>query len=241
MYTSVYSKAVATNQGRPRGHDEVRAAVVQAAARRFAGQGRRASLREIADDAGVNLGLIHRYIGNKEDLLRAVLEDATRRGASAVAAAPDPASAVGEIFAETAAGGLYVRTVAWLLLEDDGRLPPQERFPTVGHLRRLASAAGVGDERLMAALAVVYGWTLFGPQLLAAFDYRDRDRPEVERRLRALLEQVVQPSSQSTAPGGKGLTNREADGTLRRQSSTGERRGDRGTAHPDRRGRDRRG
>ena len=58
---------------RPR-RDEVRAAVLDAAARHFAAQGANASLRDIATDAGVNLGLIHRHFGNKDDLLQAVLD-----------------------------------------------------------------------------------------------------------------------------------------------------------------------
>ncbi len=49
--------------------------MVDAAAHLFAERGPAAvSLREVARRAGVNLGLIHRHIGSKEDLLAAVLQ-----------------------------------------------------------------------------------------------------------------------------------------------------------------------
>ena len=60
--------------GRPYGREEVVAAVIEAATTLFAGRGPAAvSLREVAQAADVNLGLIHRHIGSKEDLLTAVL------------------------------------------------------------------------------------------------------------------------------------------------------------------------
>ena len=60
---------------RPHGRDEVVAAVIDAATTLFAERGPAAvSLREIAQSAGVNLGLIHRHIGSKTDLLIAVLK-----------------------------------------------------------------------------------------------------------------------------------------------------------------------
>ncbi|MCC6271418.1 MAG: helix-turn-helix transcriptional regulator, partial [Microbacteriaceae bacterium] len=66
---------------RPIGRDAVRAAILAAASRRFAQHGRKASLRDIAADAGVNLGLIHRHFGNKDDLLRAALTEHAGAGA----------------------------------------------------------------------------------------------------------------------------------------------------------------
>ncbi|MSX85805.1 MAG: TetR family transcriptional regulator, partial [Actinobacteria bacterium] len=71
-------RVIAQSPVRPFGRDEVRDAVLDAAARHFAASGTGASLREIASDAGVNLGLIHRHFGNKDDLLRAVLAAQTQ-------------------------------------------------------------------------------------------------------------------------------------------------------------------
>lgn len=58
---------------RPHGEQEVREAVLVAAAALFADKGPAAtSVREIAAAAGVNHGLIHRHFGSKRQLVRAV-------------------------------------------------------------------------------------------------------------------------------------------------------------------------
>ena len=58
---------------RPHGEQEVRRAILEAAARLFAERGPAAtSLREIAGHAGVNHGLIHRHFGSKRALVGAV-------------------------------------------------------------------------------------------------------------------------------------------------------------------------
>jgi TetR/AcrR family transcriptional regulator, repressor for neighboring sulfatase len=65
------------------------AAVVEAATTLFAARGPAAvSLREVAQAADVNLGLIHRHIGSKTDLLAAVLR--ARPGMAAVDALRTP-------------------------------------------------------------------------------------------------------------------------------------------------------
>src|SRR5688500_15607730 len=158
---------------RPNGREEVRAAVVEAAARRFAVEGPDASLRDIADDAGVNLGLIHRHLGNKDDLIRAVLASEIARGAGTIEEARDAASALRQVFLSAVSDGRYIRIVAWLLLHDPTRLRHQDRFPGMQALRSLAdheaappdaddgpfpTAADERDARLMVAMAAIFGW-----------------------------------------------------------------------------------
>jgi AcrR family transcriptional regulator len=182
---------------RPTGRDEVRDAVLEAAARRFAAEGPDASLRDIADDAGVNLGLIHRHVGNKDDLLRAVLEREVSGGAGTIEQAADAAAALRRIFEGAARDGRYIRIVAWLLLEEPRGLRHQERYPGMAALRTLAAEADLDDTerdtRLMIAMAAIYGWTVFGPQLRAAFGYEDDDRAALEQRLAALVGDIVGP------------------------------------------------
>ena len=184
--------------GRPTGRDEVRAAVLDAAGRHFAARGANASLRDIAADAGVNLGLIHRHFGNKDDLLQAVLDAQRRAGADLVGASPDVATAVREIFEETVYKDQHVRTLAWLLLDEEQGRSLRHEYPTIDALR-----ARVGDDpeartRLMAAFTMVYGWTVFGPQLLEAFGWSRDDRAAVEQDLAALLDTVIAPTSLRT-------------------------------------------
>jgi AcrR family transcriptional regulator len=182
--------------GRPNGRDDVRAAVIEAAARRFAAEGAGASLRDIADDADVNLGLIHRHIGNKDDLIRAVLASEIARGAGTIEEAGDAASALRRIFEGAVADGRYVRIVAWLLLAEPSGLRHQDRYPAMQALRTMAQGGGPPDAdldaRLMIAMAAIFGWTVFGPQLRAAFGHETGDRAALDARLASTIAGIVE-------------------------------------------------
>jgi AcrR family transcriptional regulator len=174
------------------GREEVRAAVVEAAARRFASEGPDASLRDIADDAAVNLGLIHRHIGNKDDLLRAVLAAETRGGVGFIEESGDVATALRRLFAGASSNGRYIRIVAWLLLSNPSELPQQDRYPGMQALRTLARGEDDDvDPELMIAMAAIYGWTVFGPQLRVAFQHERDDPAELEQRLAEVVAAIV--------------------------------------------------
>lgn len=185
---------------RPVGAAAVRTAVLEAAASRFAAEGPDASLRDIADDAGVNLGLIHRHIGNKDDLLRAVLANEVERGLGTIAEADDVADAMRRLFPEAGGESRYVRIVAWLLLRDPDRIRHQDEFPGMQLLRGLPDAPGSApldpderDARLVLAMASLYGWIVFGPQLRASFGVPDDGRSLRDRMVAALVDLVSPP------------------------------------------------
>ena len=190
--SSVSTRAVRVSKPipKPSGSDEVRAAILAAAGRHFARHGTAASLRDIATDAQVNLGLIHRHFGNKDDLIRAVLESHANAGAGLAHRSADLASAVQEIFEHNADGGQYVRTLAWLLLDNAPIEQFQTQYPTINALRELTTTE---DEEigLLSAFALIYGWTVFGDQLLAAFGYKPRARREVEQQLAGVLDRLL--------------------------------------------------
>jgi AcrR family transcriptional regulator len=183
---------------RPVGRDEIRAAVLEAAARRFAAEGPEASLRDIADDAGVNLGLIHRHIGNKDDLLRAVLAAEIEGGVGFIEQSGDAATALRRLFAGTADNGRYIRIIAWLLLQNPSELSHQDRYPGMQALRALAPSDDEAvDSELMIAMAAIYGWTVFGAQLRAAFGYDRTDRADLEPRLAEVVAAIVGSTSRA--------------------------------------------
>src|ERR1044071_9702544 len=102
---------------RPHGRDEIRQDILTAAKKRFASQGPAASTREIAADAEVNLGLLHRHFGTKEALIRAVFADAAATGYARTA----DTSSLQEALAQTIDGivtadSTYVRMLAGMLL-----------------------------------------------------------------------------------------------------------------------------
>ena len=75
-------------RGRPSGQEnpQLRGAILDAAERLFADQGYSAtSMREIAEQSGVNPAMIHYYFGNKLALLRTVMEHTLEPLASALA------------------------------------------------------------------------------------------------------------------------------------------------------------
>lgn len=176
---------------RPMGREEIRAAVIEAAARRFAAEGPDASLRDIADDAGVNLGLIHRHIGNKDELLRAVLASEIEGGVGFIEESGDAATALRRLFEGAANNGRYVRIIAWLLLQNPARLTHQDRYPGMQALRALAAGDNDVDPELMIAMAAIYGWTVFGPQLRAAFGYDRGDSNELVPDLAAVVAGIM--------------------------------------------------
>jgi hypothetical protein len=86
--------------------------------------------------------------------------------------------------------GDYVRILAWLLLgrEDDIGYPRD--YATITALRDKAPA-NKDDLPLMAAMALLYGWTVFGDQLVDAFGITTTDREAVDARLGSLAAALV--------------------------------------------------
>lgn len=174
----------------PRGRDAIRDAVLDAAERRFAAQGLRTTLREIAADAGVNVGLVHRHLGRKDDVLRAVLERQAGAGTRLVADATDLADAVVRLFDASSAGGRYIRTLAALVLDGVPIEQLQHRFPTVEAMRALA-VDDAERRRLLAAVTLVFGWATFAEPVLTMF--HEPARGAVEDDLRGALRTLLRP------------------------------------------------
>ena len=168
----------------------MRTAVLAAARRRLAAEGPGTSLRDIANDAGVNLGLLYRHFGTKDDLIRAVFLDTAQAGLAIVDEA-DSFDVAFERLIESFRTGepTYPRMLAWMLLS--GRAPTdlQTDFPTIARLVEL----GDEDRRpvLLLALLAMYGWQVFADQLLVALDYDAAEKPALLDELTALLRELA--------------------------------------------------
>lgn len=185
---------------KPQGRDQVRRSILRAAREHFAREGTRGSLRDIAATARVNVGLIHRHFGRKDQLVDEVIADSLDRSARALeddGTAPD---AIRQMFLGATGNTDFVRTIAWLTLESDGAAPSPlagAQHRNIARVRDLAAAAHQDtpdperDLRLMAALTVLWGWSIFNREILSAFDIEDADRPAVEARMADLLAQLV--------------------------------------------------
>jgi AcrR family transcriptional regulator len=157
----------------------VREALLEAAQRLIAEQGpANVRLREIADAAGVNFGLVYQYLGTKEDLLHEVYQRVAARSASRfehIEALTD----VVDIFL-TIADGSIGRIMGWVALEGgysaDVFGPSPALRQVAGIIARDARAHGHevpdDDARVFAAFLqlVALGWRLFRPIGLAIAD-----------------------------------------------------------------------
>ena len=151
------------------GREETVRKLVAAATALFGARGPDAvSLREVAAAAGVNYGLIHQYVGTKDDLL-----ELTLRHVSAVNAEQFAADSVDEVLQRLVRrpGEIsdYVRMLCWALLQ--GREPGKllGRSPALTQLEELVGEPDEADQRvaIVATVALGFGWQLIGEMLAA--------------------------------------------------------------------------
>lgn len=179
--------------GREPGRQGAIDAIVEASRALFAEHGPNGvSLRDIARRAGVNLGLIHHYIGSRDDLLRLVFSLSMGQARNSVGDAPDVSSALSALRGLGAGSDEYTRLLAWALLE--GR-DPAEFHGRSSALDAIVAAGGDDSREVRVALAVAMvqtlGWKLFGDYVLAAAGLDD-DRDGVRRDAEALVDDLVE-------------------------------------------------
>jgi AcrR family transcriptional regulator len=184
-------------RSRPRGRDEVVAAVLDAAERLFALRGpAQVSLREIAHEAQVNIGLIHRHIGSKDALVSAVLDRFRREGVERVHAVGSWDELVDLAFTPTQHFFDYTDLLAWLLLEGveptslTGGESPLDRVVD-GQADEAATALDVPRDAVAALLAMAYGWQLFGPYIARTLRYSEDEAAELGRRVAARAAELA--------------------------------------------------
>jgi len=152
----------------PHGPQEVRDAVVQAAARLFAEKGvAGVSVGEVARAARVNLGLVHRYVGTKDDLIRAALLWAGEQISQEVDRSRHPiaAGAPSELI------GVYERLMAQLSLEGYDLTSFGLEYPMMRSLIDQMVEVGISDHeaRLRAVCSVALSaWRVLEPLVTVA-------------------------------------------------------------------------
>ena len=187
---------------RPTGRDEIRSAVLREARRLFSERGPQVPLRDIADAAGVNLGLIHRHIGRKEALITAVMQDAVRFGAALLENTDDAGKAVRGMLLGASSHPEISRLLAWLALDRDAAFPPMvdpSQRPAA-ELRRMTDPPPAGDIELLLAFTAVYGWPVLRGALLDALDIPESERVGIDERLADLLARVVTRGADGGSP-----------------------------------------
>jgi TetR/AcrR family transcriptional regulator, repressor for neighboring sulfatase len=157
------------------------------------------ALRDIADDAGVNFGLIYHYLGTKDQLVDVVYGAASDLAAERLADAGHLDVALERLM--TLGDGTTARLIGWAVLEGRGTSPAFKDSPTLNVVADLmradAAEAGspIGDEgaRIFAAfvMTIALGWRLFAETALLAAGLDD-SRPELyEDRILGFVRQLA--------------------------------------------------
>jgi AcrR family transcriptional regulator len=190
-------------EARPRGRQEVIDALLRSARKLMAERGPNVALRDIAEDAGVNFGLLYHYFGPKDQLVDVVYAAAAQANADRLADAEHLDEAVQQLM--TAGDGTATRLIGWAVLEGRGAAPAFRDSPTLALLadlmRRDAAEAGVtlddDEARVFAAftMAIAAGWRLFGETALLAAGFDDaspeRFTPRIVEYVRRLAAEVT--------------------------------------------------
>lgn len=173
------------------GRDEVVRRLVAAAVELFAKEGPDGvALRQVASAAGVNYGLIHQYIGTKDDLLRLVVRSVSEQAAERLSTASDLDGAIREMVRSQRNPSAYVAMLGWALLQGRDAHALLGRSPALGVLvERLAQLDEAEPEtrlRVEAMVAMSLGWQLFGPFIRSGVgldDMADEDLDAAHYRL----------------------------------------------------------
>lgn len=183
---------MATPVKRPTGRDEILDAVLDAAERLFAAAGPvDVSMRAIAQEAGVNYGLVHRHFGTKDELFDRLLQRYAERWTAEREAEPDYATAMHQLLGPSPEAGPYLRLLAWTLLSEQDRTSEAHRRHA--RLDRLLADDADADDAVAtaAALAFVFGWRLFNPFITAALHLDDVDAGELHAAMHARLDGLL--------------------------------------------------
>lgn len=179
----------------PRGREDVRDALIQAATQLFAQRGPMGvGVREIAQLAQVNHGLVHRHFGSKDGLVKAVqnrLADTIAESVGTECDDEDLPKLMQAVRAATSQEGSWLRILAWSILSGTEEDDQQDRFPLA---KRMVKAAGRGPQdsltpeaRVTLVMSVGLGLMLFGPFLRRATGQSDSDWKRTGKQIAAVL------------------------------------------------------
>lgn len=183
----------------PVGRDAVVAAVLTHAADLFAERGPAAtSIRDIAEQAGVNHGLVFRHFGAKDQLVARVLDHLAAESGAALD------NSGGDRSVLDVALRRHLTVLARSILDGYPVARMQRGFPVISRLIERARP-GYGSDRA-ASLAVAnvaaleLGWQLFGPFLRGAAGLEDMSEAELRRDIDLRAARLVRSEDADPGP-----------------------------------------
>ena len=178
------------------GRDEAVRRLVDAAAELFAAHGPDGvSLRQVATHAGINYGLIHQYVGTKDDLLRLVFRSVSEQAAERFATADGLDAAVDDLLGIGRQPSRYVKLLAWALLQGRDAHDLLGRSPALTTLLNRFDATGDNAldarVRVAAAVSMNLGWQLFGSFISEGVGLDEYPDTSIDDRQRALIKSLL--------------------------------------------------
>lgn len=210
MATSA-AKKKGLESSRPRGREEVSEAVIAAARKLFASRPvKDVTMRDIAEGADVNLGLLHRHFGSKEQILKAVVDSYAGHFKKRISLGASPSEALLSLLS-SGESAPFLRTLAHMVLAD---VPMREFVTHDGVIHILVSkpatqarqAADQPDNvNPLVAFALYMGWSLFGDFLVEAAEPAVTQE-QLRQTVFTLLQSMLLPQAQAN----KGTTRKKA-------------------------------
>ena len=180
----------------PRGASEVRSALILAAMRRLEEvPPAKLSLQAVADDAGVNRGLIHRHFGSKAALLAAVMYQIRDDYLDEL----DPNASVLDLLflpiKNLVQNPVMGRILIWMTSEEIDPDVFGAGYPLIRQSEHLLAAAGVDNPTAVIGhqLSAAYGWIMFETNMMHALgqDEVEQARDQFLAYARSVLEREV--------------------------------------------------
>ena len=174
---------------KPKGREQVMDALIEAAAELISRHGFAAvSVREIAARADVNHGLVHKYFGSKENLVRMSLDRLAAAFRERVGKPEDLDDALRRAEEAFREHDQYNRLLVRVMIDGDELTGVQSNFDFLKNMIRLVQQnqemgkmTSKMDARMIVAgiVALGYGLDLFSPYLLPATKLDKKSREEM--------------------------------------------------------------
>lgn len=183
----------------PYGRAAVEQALIESAAELFATRIPYAvTVREIAEHAHVNHGLVHQYFGSKHELLVRTMKHLALDLVPIVAQSMDLATAMPALLDQLVERPALVRLITWSLLGEDGASNLPGGFPVLRLLIARAAEDSPGDDtridpRIAAGMAasMLLGWVMYQDYINSALDLSDLPQSEIHESISEVISAVL--------------------------------------------------
>ena len=154
------------------------------------------TMRRIAAEADVSVGLAYHYFGSKDALFGSVLDRLAADIARNIAPDLGPGEVLREVWIRLRAAPAFARLIVWLILEGKDVSTVMSGHPLMAQVAAQARERGDEDPPAAAATLILLALAggFFGPPANRAIG-RDNDDPALLEVLAGLLEQHTERSS----------------------------------------------